>query len=213
MNNTHSIIRTSALAAGLLVATSAIFAADEINHLGRGDKIPAVSVQNEEGELINLQAAVAKGPTVLIFYRGGWCPYCNAHLGALSEIEEQLTAAGVQLLAIGADRPSKLYDAPKRKEQPKYQLLSDHSMAAAEAFGIAYTVDEKTYNRLLGHHINLEEASGETHHKLPHPAVFVASPDGTIQFSYVNTDYKVRLEPAKILAIGKKVAAMKPPAN
>lgn len=205
--------KTTLLAAGIFASAAVALAAEEIQHLDRGDKVPPVTVQDEKGETVDLQAAVSKAPTVLIFYRGGWCPYCNAHLGALSDIEGQLTAAGVQLLAISPDQPSKLYDAPKRKEQPKYQLLSDHSMAAAEAFGIAYTVDEKTYARLLRYDTNLEEASGETHHKLPHPAVFVASPDGTIHFAYVNADYKVRLEPAKILAIGKKVAAMKPPAN
>jgi peroxiredoxin len=213
MNHTSKIIQTSLLAAGIFAAASAAIAAEEINHLHKGDKIPAVTVQNDKGESIDLQAAVAKAPTVLISYRGGWCPYCNTHLGELSEIEEQLTAAGAQILAISPDQPSKIHDAPKRKVEPAYQLLSDHSMTAAEAFGIAYEVDEKTYKTLLGYDINLEEASGETHHKLPHPAVFVASPDGTIHFSYVNADYKVRLDPAKILAVGKKVAAMKPTAN
>lgn len=213
MNHTSKVIQTSLIAAGVFAAAVTTSAADEIKHLGKGDKVPAVTVQNDKGESIDLQAAVAKAPTVLIFYRGGWCPYCNAHLGELSEIEDELTAAGAQILALSPDQPSKLHDAPKRKAEPNYQLLSDHSMKAADAFGIGYEVDEKTYNALLGYKIDLEAASGETHRRLPHPAVFVASPDGTIHFAYVNADYKTRLEPAKILAVGKKVAAMKPAVN
>ena len=213
MNHTSKTIQTSLIAAGFFAIAVAASADDEIKHLGKGDKVPAVTVQNDNGEPIDLQAAVAQAPTVLIFYRGGWCAYCNAHLGELSEIEAGLTAAGAQILAISPDQPSKIHDAPERDAEPSYQLLSDHSMQAADAFGIGYEVDEKTYNMLLGYEINLEDASGETHHRLPHPAVFVASPDGTIHFSYVNADYKTRLDPARILAVGKKVAAMAPPAN
>jgi len=174
--------------------------------LKKGDSIPDVTVRNEDNKELNLKKLVAEKPTVLIFYRGGWCPFCNRHLSALMDIQEDLKTAGVQMLAISIDQPSKLKETPKHDELG-YLLLSDSDATVAEAFGIAFTVPDDLvtmYKEKYG--IDLEAASGRTHHKLPHPAVFVIRQDGTIQFEYVNEDYKVRLEPQKILAAAKAAA-------
>lgn len=80
------------------------------------------------------------------------------------------------------------------------RLLSDSQMCASLAFGVAYKVDDATLAQLKGHGVDLEEASGEAHHLLPVPAVFVAGSDGVIQFTYANPDYKVRLNPDVLLA-------------
>lgn len=84
-----------------------------------------------------------------------------------------------------------------------YTLLSDTLLVTARAFGLAYRVDDDTVERLKGFHIDLEAASGETHHLLPVPAVFLTGTDGTIRFEYVNPDYKVRLDPDVLLAAAK----------
>lgn len=73
-------------------------------------------------------------------------------------------------------------------------------MAAAKSFRLAYRVDEETRSQLKGYGIDLEEASGESHHLLPVPAVFVLGSDGLIRFEYVNPDYRVRLDPEVLLA-------------
>jgi peroxiredoxin len=171
--------------------------------LKQGDSIPDVTVRNDDNQPVQLRKQVAEKPTVLIFYRGGWCPYCNKHLSALVDIEDDLATAGFQLLAIGIDQPSKLKDT-ESKDHLNYMLLSDSSAKAAEAFGIAFTVpDELVAKYKNDYKIDLEAASGQTHHKLPYPSVFVVSTDGVIQFAYVNENYKVRLEPDKILAAAK----------
>ncbi|MBI4325664.1 MAG: AhpC/TSA family protein [Chloroflexi bacterium] len=163
-----------------------------------GDSIPGVTVRTEENTEVSLRTLVYEKPTVLIFYRGGWCPFCNRHWQSLAGIEKDLEQAGVQLLAICMDQPAKLKATPDRQKL-HYRLLSDSDATAAKAFGIAFKVDDKTVEKYKGYGINLDAASGKDHHILPHPAVFIANTNGVIRFAHVNPDYKVRLEPAKIL--------------
>ena len=76
-------------------------------------------------------------------------------------------------------------------------------MTAARAFGLAYVVDDETIKMFKRYDIDLEGASGEAHHLLPVPSVFVTATDGTIEFQYANPDYKVRLDPAVLLAAAR----------
>ena len=163
-----------------------------------GDKIPDVTLRTDEDHEVGLRKLVAAKPTVLIFYRGGWCPFCTRHLKDLAGIEADLNKAGAQLLAISMDQPAKLKATPGR-DKLGYRLLSDSKADAVKAFGISFKVDDATVEKYKNYKIDLDAASGQNHHLLPHPAVFVASTDGIIRFAHVNSDYKVRLEPAKIL--------------
>jgi len=186
----------TALLFSLLVATNPSMADDA---LAKGDAIPDVAVKSRDGESVSLKDLVKQQPTVFIFYRGGWCPYCTEHLAALGGIEKQLREAGYQIVAISADQPSKLAETPGQ-EDIDYLLYSDNTMKAAEAFGIAFTVPESLVTKYKNEYeIDLEAASGMTHHRLPHPAVFIAGTDGKIEFAHVNENYRVRLEPAKVL--------------
>jgi len=115
------------------------------------------------------------------------------------EIEKDILAAGHQILAISPDQPSKIAETPDR-ESLGYTLLSDSSMETAKAFGITFQVPAELVSKYKNEYqIDLEAASGQTHHLLPHPAVYVIGTDGIIRFVHVNEDYKVRLEPAEIL--------------
>lgn len=85
-------------------------------------------------------------------------------------------------------------------------MLSDSKMEAAKRFGIAYEVNAKTLKRLSGFGIDVEAASGEDHHLLPVPSVFIADKDGSIAFSYVNPDYRKRLDSEVLLAAARSAA-------
>ncbi len=123
-------------------------------------------------------------------------------MGQLQKIESQLTELGYQILAINADRPEKLAEAAK-KNPLTYTLLSDSQLIAARAFGVAFRVDDDMFGKLKGFGIDLEEASGETHHGLPVPAVFVVDTDGKIHFQYANPDYKVRVDTEVLLSAAR----------
>jgi peroxiredoxin len=190
MNRTLSLL----FAGTLLVAAQSNSAP-----LKEGDSIPDVKLRTDDNQEVSLRKLVAEKPTVLIFYRGGWCPFCTRHLSDLAGIEQDLEKAGARLLAISMDQPSKLRETPNR-DKLGYRLLSDSDAVAAKAFGIAFQVEDDLVRKYKdSYKIDLEAASGQTHHILPHPAVFVVNTAGKIQFAYVNPDYKVRLEPAKIL--------------
>ncbi len=122
----------------------------------------------------------------------------------LQNIKPQLIQLGYQLIAISPDRPAKL-EQTTQKHNLDYRLLSDSKMIGAQAFGIAFQVDEKTLERNKNSGIDLEDASGEKHHLLPVPAVFVIGTDGIIKFEYVNPNHLVRIKPDLLLAAARTI--------
>jgi peroxiredoxin len=173
--------------------------AQHVQPLLVGARVPPLTLRTMGGEPFDLNEAIATRPTVLVFYRGGWCPFCNTHLGALKEAEPTIRQAGWQMLAIAPDRPEKLVET-EQKHQMSYTLLSDSEMTAAKAFGIAFKVDDATLEKYKGYGIDLQAASGQNHSWLPVPAVFLVNTEGIITFEYVNPDYKVRLDPDVLIA-------------
>lgn len=167
--------------------------AEEICPIKIGKTIPSVNVRNLDGESVNLNSLVKGKMSVLVFYRGGWCPFCNLQLANLNKIENDLLALGYQIIAISIDKPEKLKESLD-KHQLSYTLLSDSKAEASTEFGLAFKVADDYNKMLLSHNMNLEEASGEKHHILPVPAVFIVDQEGVIQFEYVNPNYKVRLD-------------------
>jgi peroxiredoxin len=173
--------------------------ANEVRPLLVGDRVPILTLKTVEGKAFDLNATIAKNPTVLFFYRGGWCMYCNAHFGQLAQIEDKIKQLGFEIIAISPDRPQKLAESIN-KHQIGYTLLSDSDMKAARAFGIAFKLDDELLAKYAQFGIDLKDASGHDHNMLPVPSVFVIDTKGTIKFKYVNPDYKTRLAPEVLLA-------------
>jgi peroxiredoxin len=180
----------------VFLATSALTASEP---LAVGATIPDATVLDAKSEPVKLRDIVKTQPAVIVFYRGGWCPYCVTHLAALAKAEADIVAAGFQVLAISPDQPAKLAETPGR-EKLGYTLLSDSDMNAAKGFGITFEVPAETVSKYKNDYkIDLEAASGRTHHLLPHPAVFIVDTAGKIRFAHVNPDYKKRLTSDEIL--------------
>lgn len=202
-----SICFLSVLTFVLLISTSSIaqdyaMSAEEVNPVLISSTIPDVSVKNTDGKNLNLRDIVKDQPTIFVFYRGGWCPYCNSHLADLKKIEDDLTKEGYKVYAISADRPE-LLKKTMDKNELTYTLLSDAPMKAAKAFGIAFKMDDKTVERYKSYDIDIEKDSGYDHHLLPAPAVFLVDQKGVIKFSYVNPNYKERIDGGILLAAAK----------
>ncbi len=182
--------------------------AEAVTPLLPGMSIPTFSAITPDGETVTFDPENLTKPFVLTFYRGGWCPYCNAHLGEMRELEKQLIEMGFEVYFISPDQPSFLLNSLKDQDlkaelqaEAGHQLLSDSSMAVAKAFKIAYKVDDVTVEKYKQWNIDLEQASGHDHHLLPAPATFVVGTNGVIQFQYVNPDYKIRLAPSILHAV------------
>lgn len=168
-----------------------------------GQSLPKIVLRTTENKRFDLNRAVKDKPAVLIFYRGGWCPYCNTQLGQLQTIEADLLKLGYQVIAVSPDRPAKLRESVDRHKLG-YTLLSDSDMSASRALGIAFKVEDALVNKYkTGYGIDLEADSGHAHHQLPVPSAFIVGRDGIIHFSYVNPDYKTRIAPNELLEAAK----------
>jgi len=185
------------LAFVLLIASTALRAAiapsaETAQPLQVGARAPDFTAHRVDHTAYTFSAAHLAKPHVLIFYRGGWCPYCNGQLADLHLVEPKLRAAGFEVLFLSTDRPELLYSSLKNPQVP-YTLLSDPTLEAAQAFHIAFHVDDETYAKELAWGVDLEKTTGTKAHALPVPSVFIVDTSGVIRFVYSNPDYKVRL--------------------
>jgi peroxiredoxin len=182
--------------------------ADQIRPVLLGSKLPEVALTTLNGKATTLKAQVAGKPAILVFYRGGWCPYCNLQLSDLRLIKKQAETLGYQIIAISPDRSEEL-KRTMGKQKLDYTLLSDNKAAALKAFGIGFVLDAATIQKYKGYGIDLEKASGEKHHALPVPSVFIVDKEGILQFSYVHPDYAARVPGSVILEAAKVIAERK----
>ncbi|MBS0393131.1 MAG: AhpC/TSA family protein [Proteobacteria bacterium] len=181
----------------------------KVTPLAAGITIPEFSVRNADNSIRHFDAHAFPRPAVLIFYRGGWCPYCNRHLGAIKRVEGEIRRLGFDLLFLSADRPERLY-ASLSEPNIDYTLLSDAEMQASRALGIAYHLDNASMAKYGEYGVDLEAASGQTHHELPVPAVFIVDTQGVIRFVHANPDYTTRISPEDLLAAARRVANGQP---
>ncbi len=173
-----------------------------------GQSVSQIRLKDIEGNMVDLGNLVSEKPAIIIFYRGGWCPFCNNHLSNLEGISAELIGLGYQLIAISPDLPEK-EKITIDKNKLSYTLLSDSKMRAAKHFGVSFTVDNITFNRYVSKGLDLEIDSGETHHLLPVPSVFIVGRDQKIKFSHVNPDYKARMDASTLLAVAKALTVIR----
>lgn len=164
-----------------------------------GQTVPELPALDKDGNSHSLWELIARKPTLIIFYRGGWCPFCSSHLAELAVAEDEIYQLGYQVLAISPDQPSYLKRSFDEVNM-KYTLLSDSSMHIARAFGVAFRTDAETVAALKQHGMDIEAQSGQDHHQLPVPAIFLTGTDGKILFQYVNPDYRERISGEILMA-------------
>lgn len=186
-----------------LIAAPAIAPSPEqVKPLLNGLAIPQVTLTAADNTAVALSELVKQQPSILVFYRGGWCPYCNAQLAALRTIEPELTKLGYQIIAITPDSVASINNSLNDTDGQKlnYVLLSDSKFKASSAFGLAYYLDDKTaaiYKGKLGSLITSEAGSEKV--VLPVPAVYIVNTEGETLFNYVHINFKTRLESGLLL--------------
>ncbi|QJR81146.1 AhpC/TSA family protein [Alteromonas pelagimontana] len=179
-------------------------APEKVSSLLNGMEIPNVIVKDAEGAPFSLQALIMQKPSIVLFYRGGWCPYCSRQLAGLKDIEQDLVNAGYQILAISPQSPAQLQEQ-KLEIKMAVKLLSDESLAAVTGFGVGYYLDSATQARYQGHGVSLTtDSTGKG--VLPAPSLFFLDTAGVVQMSYVNPDFKVRPSSELVLAIAQALA-------
>lgn len=165
-----------------------------------GTKAPGAHLWQLDGKATSLASVLKGKKSVVIFYRGDWCPFCNTHLADLGKIQGDLKSRGYQIVAISPDGPKELTKTLD-KNKLTYQLYSDATAEAMKAFGVAYRLDDDTFNMYRSkYNVDLERSSGYKHHALPVPSVFLVNAKGIITYVHANPDYRVRLKGEEVLA-------------
>ncbi|WP_317193475.1 peroxiredoxin-like family protein [Aureibaculum flavum] len=162
-------------------------------------KAPNFELPNAEGKLISLDALIIKGPVVITFYRGNWCPYCNLQLRALQAKLDEIHTLGATLVAISPQVP----DGSMTKDEISamdFIVLSDQDAKVASQYGVAWEVPAFLEEHMrVGRKLDLEKINNGNSNILPIPATFIVGRDGVVTWNFVNVDYRTRSEPEDII--------------
>lgn len=179
--------------------------AETAKPLVKGAALPDVTLMTIDGDNYSLKKETADKLTVLIFYRGGWCPFCNRHLADVQQAQAELSKLGYQILAISPDGVAEL-KATVDKEHLTYTLLSDADLEAIDAFGLGFKVDDATVEKYKDYGIKLT-AKRDNRYVLPVPALYLVGKHGQIAYSHYDPDYKKRLSREDLLKAAREFAA------
>lgn len=163
-----------------------------------GDIVPDVELPGATGKSVNLKELLASGPVVLVFYRGGWCPFCNLNLHYLQKNLNEIKSAGANLIAISPELPDKSLTT-KEKNNLEFEVLSDSGNKVAKKFGIVFQLPKNLQEIYKQFGIDLIATNGDSSFELPLAATFIIGQDGKILYRFVDTDYKKRMDPEEIL--------------
>lgn len=178
---------------------------EAVQPLRVGDRAPDATLVRMDGGTIGIAEAYKELPLVLVFYRGGWCPYCTKHLKAIGKVIPELTELGFQVIGISPDARDSIASGTEKVHD--YILLTqDEDFAAVEAYGLGFAVDDDTLGKLKSYDIALRARPSDGANILPVPAVFVVDTEGVIRFVHYDPNYKKRLSPKKILEAARDVA-------
>lgn len=192
-NVPYSVIETMHRATAELIASGAAGRA-----LKAGDKAPAFTLNDPDGHPFSSTDLLTKGPLVVSFYRGVWCPYCNMELQALQAALPDFNALGASLVAIS---PQTAVNSRKsvRQNDLGFPILSDTHNDVADAFGLRFAMPDYLIDLYKGLKNDLPAFNGDPSWTLPMPGRFVIGQDGTILYAEVNPDYTRRPEPQDML--------------
>jgi peroxiredoxin len=172
-----------------------------------GDVAPAIQLPDQHGTSFDVASLLAKGPVVVVFYRGGWCPFCNLELKAYQHTLSRLHAAGASLIAISPELPEHVTDTATKNEL-SFPVLSDVGQSVAKAFGIHYAFTDELRTAYDGFKLDIPGRNGSPDDwSLPLSATYVIGADGRIIFADTRTDYRERTDPEDVLKLLEHRAA------
>ena len=199
-NVPHSVIETMHRATAELTATGLAERAKKV-----GDKAPAFLLKDPEGNTVSSKELLAKGPLIVTFYRGVWCPYCNMELQALQAALPEFQKLGASLVAISPQTAPNSRKAAKQNNL-SFPILSDTKGEVGTAFGLKFKLPDYLVELYKGLKNDLPTINDDPGWTLPMPARYVIGPDSTILYSEVNPDYTIRPEPSDMFAALRKVS-------
>jgi peroxiredoxin len=185
-------------------ATAELVASGQANRAAKAcDKAHTFTLRDGHGHWVSSLELLAKGPLVVSFYRGVWCPYCNFELQALEAALPMIREAGANLVAISPQLAASSQKST-RIHHLSFPILSDPNNQVAASFGLRYALPNYLVDLYKSRKIDLPAINGDDSWTLPMPARYVIAPDRTIVYAEVNPDYTQRPEPEDLLPILKQ---------
>jgi peroxiredoxin len=172
-----------------------------------GDRAPSIVLSNARGDTVDVGTLLKRGPVVVAFYRGGWCPFCNLELRAFQRLLPDIEAAGASLVAIS---PEKLDDSLSTAEKNSltFEVLSDVGQKVGRAFRLVYEFSDELKSAYKEFGLDIPAKNGApSEWALPISATYIIDRDGVITYAYTDADYRDRADPIDILTILKRTAA------
>ena len=173
--------------------------------LKAGDQAPAFTLLDSDGKSVSSADLLRKGPLVVTFYRGAWCPYCNLDLQAIEAAAKEIREQGAELVAI-SPQTAIFSRKAQRDNKLSFPILSDRGGETAATFGIRFVLPEYLREIYKMFKIDLAETNGEPSWTLPMPGRYVIAQDGVIAYAEVNPDYTRRPDPSELLPTLKQLA-------
>jgi len=161
-----------------------------------GEPMPPFMLPDHEGQLVSLEQVLARGPAVIAFHRGHWCPFCRLSMIALAEIEQQLKPAQIVAISTETQRYTRML---REQTGAMFPVLTDMDGAYAMSLSIAVMLDDKLANMISEAGWDVPLYQGGKEWLLPIPAVFVVKQDGTIAARHIDPDYRQRMEIDELL--------------
>jgi peroxiredoxin len=171
-----------------------------------GEMAPMFSAPNATREVVALDDRLERGPVVLSFYRGAWCPICNIELRALQESLPEIRALGASLIAVNPQSPDDSLSFAEKLELD-FDVLSDGDQAIAAAYRVRFTLSNELQSLYDQFGMPLTAMNADGSWDLPVPATFVIDKQGIVRARHVDPDYRKRMEPSAILAALRELAA------
>ncbi|AXF16794.1 peroxiredoxin-like family protein [Paraburkholderia caledonica] len=188
-------------------ATAELIASGQASRaIKAGDRAPHFSLKDEDGNDVSSAALLVKGPLVVTFYRGVWCPYCNIELQAINEVLPQIQAYGANVVAIS---PQTAVNSRKsvRANELGFPVLSDVNGQTGADFGLRFALPDYLVELYKNLRNDLPAFNNDPGWTLPMPARYVIGQDGIVLYSEVNPDYTRRPDPSDMFPVLEKATA------
>lgn len=170
-----------------------------------GEMAPEFTLKNAFGKEISLKEELKKGPVILVFYRGAWCPFCNMHLHVLQESLPQFKKYGAQLITITPQTPDKSAEQIGKDGYP-FEVLSDLDNQVMKDYRLYFELPDDLLAVYKSHELDIESYNGKGRNGLPVPGSFVIDRNGIVRAMQAQTDYKLRMEPETIIDALMKIS-------
>jgi peroxiredoxin len=186
-------------------ATAELVASGQaLNAKKAGDRAPDFTLRDALGNNVALTELLAKGPLVVSFYRGAWCPYCNMELQALQAVSPEIAARGASIIGISPQTAANSRKS-QRENHLSFPILSDEKSRIAAAFGLRFSLPDYLVELYKGFKNDLPAFNDDPAWVLPIPARYVIGTDGVIAYAEVNPDYTQRPDPSELLPVLDKL--------